>query len=327
MINEGDFTLKQTINDQAVNIRQANIQTLSNQANDIQTANMQPVEIQTANKQGGTATADQVRLNQEAAPIRLSANPDAIGFAYTKEQAGAKAEQQRMTQLANELSNSQEKESNSVGLTTAKTLTKEETAASKSMLMTNMAIGEKKNSSEIETYSQSSRTEENSGQEPGLEDLVNLTQVKGNVQVQDRASSKPDLPIWAQVAREVHDKAYQARPHLREMEIQLHPAELGQIRLSLRWEDGQVHLRMMASELGTGQMLQANLSELRDNLAQLGVQCGMMEMNMGNQQGNSREQGRNKSSQLRVESEDFQETQSVQTILDVESSSKINVTA
>jgi flagellar hook-length control protein FliK len=111
------------------------------------------------------------------------------------------------------------------------------------------------------------------------------------------------------------------------MEIQLHPAELGQIRLSLRWEDGQVHLRMMASEPGTGQMLQANLSELRNNLTQLGVQCGMMEMNMGHQQENSREQGRNKPSRVRVENEDLQETQSIQTILDVESSSQINVTA
>jgi flagellar hook-length control protein FliK len=136
-----------------------------------------------------------------------------------------------------------------------------------------------------------------------------LSHAKENIQIHAKVENKVDLPIWAQVARNIHEKAYQARPHLRELDIQLHPAELGQIRLSLTWEDGQVHLRVTASELGTGQMLQSNLSELRDNLTQLGIQCGMLEMGLGDQQKNSREQGQETSPQARGNREESQETQ------------------
>lgn len=135
-------------------------------------------------------------------------------------------------------------------------------------------------------------------------------QVKENAQLQAKVENKAELPIWAQVARDIQEKAFQARPHIRELDIQLHPAELGQVRLSLRWEDGQVHLRMTASESGTGQMLQSNFSELRENLSQLGIQCGMLEMSLGDQQRNTRDQqGQEASNQARGNQEEPLEVQ------------------
>ncbi|HHY26838.1 MAG TPA: flagellar hook-length control protein FliK [Desulfitobacterium dehalogenans] len=141
--------------------------------------------------------------------------------------------------------------------------------------------------------------EANKGNKSALQDVAagNLThQVKDISQVQGKIADKSDQPIWTQVARDIFDKAYLARPQLRELTIQLHPAHLGAINISMSWDEGQVHLRMVASDGGTGQILQQNLSELRDNLTQLGIQCGQMEMGLGEQKEGAQEhQGRNSS--------------------------------
>lgn len=185
--------------------------------------------------------------------------------------------------------------------------------------------------------SQPTSGNETDAQESVTEGIGIFSQTKENVQLHAKVENKTDLPIWAQVARDIHEKAFQARPNIRELDIQLHPAELGQIRLSLRWEDGQVHVRMIASELGTGQMLQSNLSELKDNLTQLGIQCGMLEMGLGDQQKNSREQqGKEASAQTRDNREESQEIKSSLELDDLsgigileakESRNRINVTA
>ncbi|MGI1658163.1 MAG: flagellar hook-length control protein FliK [Desulfitobacterium sp.] len=120
------------------------------------------------------------------------------------------------------------------------------------------------------------------------ENVVGLTSTKGTAQVQGRVSESVS-PVWTQVANEIFENAYQARPQLREMTIHLRPAELGDINISMRWEDGQMHIRMVATDAGTGQILQTNLSELKDNLTQLGIQCGMMEMGLGEQNRNSQD--------------------------------------
>lgn len=200
---------------------------------------------------------------------------------------------------------------------------------------------DKKALQEKGTSSQPFSLEETKAQESVIESVIEgagiLSHTKENVQLHTKVENKVDLPIWAQVAHDIHEKAFQARSHIRELDIQLHPAELGQIRLSLRWEDGQVHLRMTASESGTGQMLQSNLYELRDSLSQLGIQCGMLEMGLGNQQKDSREQqGQGASSQARDNHEESQETQSalewdtmsgIGLLESKESRNRINVTA
>ncbi|MGE4271336.1 MAG: flagellar hook-length control protein FliK [Desulfitobacterium sp.] len=120
------------------------------------------------------------------------------------------------------------------------------------------------------------------------EGVVGLSSTKGTDQVQGKVSGSVS-PVWTQVANEIFEKAYQARPQLREMTIHLRPAELGEINISMRWEDGQMHIRMVATDAGTGQILQTNLSELKDNLTQLGIQCGMMEMGLGEQNRHSQD--------------------------------------
>jgi flagellar hook-length control protein FliK len=148
--------------------------------------------------------------------------------------------------------------------------------------------------------------------------------------------SKTNQAIHTQIARDIYEKAFQARPQLKELEIHLHPAELGQVRISLKWEEGQVHLRMIASEFGTGQVLQSNLNELRDNLSQLGIQCGMLEMSQGNQEKNSRQQQGQEEASSRMHSE-LKDSQGLQNIHELEplsgidsetnENSRINVTA
>ncbi|WP_019851133.1 flagellar hook-length control protein FliK [Desulfitobacterium sp. PCE1] len=138
----------------------------------------------------------------------------------------------------------------------------------------------------------------------------NLThQAKDIAQVQGKVADKSNQPIWAQVARDIFDKAYLARPQLRELTIQLHPAHLGAINISMSWDEGQVHLRMVASDGGTGQILQQNLSELRDNLTQLGIQCGQMEMGLGEQKEGAQEhQGREGSGRSQESGDDALES-------------------
>lgn len=189
---------------------------------------------------------------------------------------------------------------------------------------------------EKENSSPSSRVEESDTPVLGAEGHGLISSAKEISPLQTKLENKPDLPIWAQVARDIHEKAFQARPRLHELDINLHPAELGQIRISLTWEDGRVHLRMTATETSTGQVLQANLPELRENLAQSGIQCGMLEMGLGNQQQNSRQQQEQASKQSHQNPVTPQELESIHELAALSgrdsietstSSSRINVTA
>ncbi|ACL22135.1 flagellar hook-length control protein [Desulfitobacterium hafniense DCB-2] len=154
--------------------------------------------------------------------------------------------------------------------------------------------------------------ETNKGNKSILPDVAagNLThQAKDIAQVQGKVADKGDQPIWTQVARDIFDKAYLARPQLRELTIQLHPAHLGAINIAMNWDEGQVHLRIVASDGGTGQLLQQNLSELRDSLTQLGIQCGQMEMGLGEQKEGAQEhQGREGSGHSQESGDDVLES-------------------
>lgn len=116
-----------------------------------------------------------------------------------------------------------------------------------------------------------------------------------------------NLPVWLQVAQELQAKVLHQFPTVRELNIQLHPAELGQITISLTLDNGQVNLHMMASEAATGQILQNNFQELRDNLMQSGVQCGMMQMDFTNSNQNFN-QGRNQAFNLQTKNQTKEES-------------------
>ena len=89
------------------------------------------------------------------------------------------------------------------------------------------------------------------------------------------------IPVWEQISTVVREQVMNKQQALNELDIQLHPADLGKIRIFLRLENGQVHLQMQASEAATGQLLQNQLSELRQNLMSQGVNCGSMQMGQG----------------------------------------------
>lgn len=83
---------------------------------------------------------------------------------------------------------------------------------------------------------------------------------------------------WEQVL-DILKKQEFKNQEVKELSIQLQPAELGKVNVSLRMENGQVHLVMNASEQATGVILQSHMQELRNGLTQMGVACGNFEMN------------------------------------------------
>lgn len=89
------------------------------------------------------------------------------------------------------------------------------------------------------------------------------------------------VPVWAQISSVIREQVMNPSQDLKQLEIQLHPADLGRIQIGMRWENGQVHLIVQASEATTGQLLQNQLSDLRHNLTNQGVNCGMLQMGQG----------------------------------------------
>lgn len=74
------------------------------------------------------------------------------------------------------------------------------------------------------------------------------------------------------------------------MKIQLHPAELGAIELHLISSASGVSVSMVADQLSTGKMLENQLSQLRQSLADAGIQLTGLDVshqNLTNQQQNS----------------------------------------
>jgi len=86
------------------------------------------------------------------------------------------------------------------------------------------------------------------------------------------------IPVWEQISTVVREQVINKQQALKELDIQLHPEDLGKIRIFLRWESGQVHLQVHPSEASTGQLLQNQLSELRQTLISQGVNCGSLQM-------------------------------------------------
>lgn len=86
-------------------------------------------------------------------------------------------------------------------------------------------------------------------------------------------------PMWDRIAEAVRE--HRNSPEIKELQLQLHPVELGKIKVLLNWQDGQVNLQVHASESATGVILQHNLSDLRQALEQAGVSCGLLQSGFG----------------------------------------------
>jgi len=98
------------------------------------------------------------------------------------------------------------------------------------------------------------------------------------------------IPVWEQISNVFREQISSRNRELKELDIQLHPADLGRIRIGLRWENGQVHLQVHASEAATSLIIQNQLTELRHTLTNQGVNCGMLQMG---QQGRDQQQNQN----------------------------------
>ncbi len=99
--------------------------------------------------------------------------------------------------------------------------------------------------------------------------------------VADKAILSPEMPslisgkVWDQVMGHLRKQEYS---QVKELSIQLHPADLGKVNVSVRLENGQVHLVINATESSTSTFLQNNLTDLRNGLSQNGIDCGSLEM-------------------------------------------------
>ncbi|MDR3541360.1 MAG: flagellar hook-length control protein FliK [Desulfosporosinus sp.] len=92
------------------------------------------------------------------------------------------------------------------------------------------------------------------------------------------------VPVWEQISTVLREQVMNKTQDLKQLDIQLHPADLGKIQIDLRWENGQVNLQVQASHEATGQLLQNHLSDLRQALSNQGVNCGMLQMGQGGAQ-------------------------------------------
>ena len=92
------------------------------------------------------------------------------------------------------------------------------------------------------------------------------------------------VPVWEQISTVIREQFMNRFQDLKQLDIQLHPADLGKIQIDLHWENGQVHLQVQASQATTGQLLQNHLSDLRQALSNHGVNCGTLQMGQGGQQ-------------------------------------------
>ena len=81
-----------------------------------------------------------------------------------------------------------------------------------------------------------------------------------------------------QIIQEIQKNIVVEKKDIKEFDIQLHPAELGKIQINLKWQDGQIHLHLKASELATEASIQQNLPDLKQKLESMGIPCGSLQM-------------------------------------------------
>ncbi len=138
------------------------------------------------------------------------------------------------------------------------------------------------------------------------------------------------VPVWEQISTAFRQQVTNRHQELKELEIQLHPTDLGKIQIGMRWENGQVHLQVQASDAATGQLLQKQLSELRQNLTDQGVNCGMLQMGQGGERQHShRGDEAQRNFNQNTESNEGEDQSSISNFLSLEQDgiNRINVTA
>jgi len=139
------------------------------------------------------------------------------------------------------------------------------------------------------------------------------------------------IPVWEQISNVFKQQVTNRLQELKELDIKLHPADLGRIQIGLRWENGQVHLIVHASEPATGQMLQNQLLELRHTLTNQGVNCGTLQMGQpgGDQQQTRQENESRRTLESNTNSSDEEEVSPSANLFSTrqDGNNRLNVTA
>ncbi|WP_300787574.1 flagellar hook-length control protein FliK [uncultured Desulfovibrio sp.] len=100
----------------------------------------------------------------------------------------------------------------------------------------------------------------------------------------DAARQDQQAPLSRQVGQQVEDGFLQAmRGNVRRLDVELHPAELGAITLTLTMRNGEVSANIRSEKSETAELVSQQLETIRINLEQQGFKVDKLEVGLQNQ--------------------------------------------
>lgn len=101
----------------------------------------------------------------------------------------------------------------------------------------------------------------------------------------DAAQQNSPSSLSRQVGQQVQDGFLQAmRSNVRRLDVELHPAELGAITLTLTMRNGEVSAQIRSEKSETAELVSQQLENIRINLEQQGFKVDKLEVGLQNQQ-------------------------------------------
>lgn len=101
----------------------------------------------------------------------------------------------------------------------------------------------------------------------------------------DAAQQNSQSSLSRQVGQQVQDGFLQAmRSNVRRLDVELHPAELGAITLTLTMRNGEVSAQIRSEKSETAELVRQQLENIRINLEQQGFKVDKLEVGLQNQQ-------------------------------------------
>lgn len=101
----------------------------------------------------------------------------------------------------------------------------------------------------------------------------------------DAAQQNSQSSLSRQVGQQVQDGFLQAmRSNVRRLDVELHPAELGAITLTLTMRNGEVSAQIRSEKSETAELVSQQLENIRINLEQQGFKVDKLEVGLQNQQ-------------------------------------------
>ena len=101
----------------------------------------------------------------------------------------------------------------------------------------------------------------------------------------DAAQQNSQSSLSRQVGQQVQDGFLQAmRSNVRRLDVELHPAELGAVTLTLTMRNGEVSAQIRSEKSETAELVSQQLENIRINLEQQGFKVDKLEVGLQNQQ-------------------------------------------